>query len=584
MYRSHTNGELRAAHINQEITLSGWVQKVRDKGFMIWIDLRDRYGITQLIFDEERSSTTLINQAKTLGREFVIQVKGTVIERASKNPNIPTGDIEILVSELHILNEALLPPFTIEDETDGGEELRMKYRYLDIRRNPVKENLIFRHKVTQEVRNYLSKEGFIEVETPYLIKSTPEGARDFVVPSRMNEGQFYALPQSPQTFKQLLMVGGMDKYFQIVKCFRDEDLRADRQPEFTQIDCEMAFVEQEDILNAFECLTRHLLKEIKDVEVAKFPRMTYDEALQKYGNDKPDIRFKMEFGELNEVAQHKDFNVFNSAELVVGIAVPKGNSYSRKDIDKLIDWIKRPQVGALGMVYVRCNEDGTYKSSVDKFYNQEDLAKWAEKTGAKAGDLICVLSGNTDKVRTQLSALRMELAERLSLRNPNEFAPLWVVDFPLLEWDEETERFHAMHHPFTSPKLEDIELLKTAPAKVRANAYDMVLNGNEIGGGSIRIHDKATQEMMFDYLGFTKEEAEAQFGFLMNAFEYGAPPHGGLAFGLDRLVAILGGQETIRDFIAFPKNNSGRDVMIDAPAPIDNEQLEELSLKLNLKS
>jgi aspartyl-tRNA synthetase len=582
MYRSHTNGELRATHINQEVTLSGWVQKVRDKGFMIWVDLRDRYGITQLIFDEERSSTTLMAQAKTLGREFVVQVKGTVIERTSKNPNIPTGDIEILVSELEILNEALLPPFTIEDETDGGEELRMKYRYLDIRRNPVKENLIFRHKVTQEVRNYLSKEGFIEIETPYLIKSTPEGARDFVVPSRMNEGQFYALPQSPQTFKQLLMVGGMDKYFQIVKCFRDEDLRADRQPEFTQIDCEMAFVEQEDILNAFEGLTRHLLKKINGVEVAKFPRMTYDEALQKYGNDKPDIRFGMEFGELNEVAQHKDFNVFNAAELVVGIAVPGGNAYSRKEIDKLINWVKRPQIGALGMVYVRCNEDGSYKSSVDKFYNQEDLAKWAAKTGAKTGDLICVLSGDTNNVRAQLSALRMELAERLGLRNPKEFAPLWVVDFPLLEWDEETNRFHAMHHPFTSPKPQDIELLKTTPGKVRANAYDMVLNGNEIGGGSIRIHDKTTQEMMFDYLGFTKEEAEAQFGFLMNAFEYGAPPHGGIAFGLDRLVAILGGQETIRDFIAFPKNNSGRDVMIDAPASIDEVQLKELHLKLDI--
>ena len=582
MYRSHTCGELRAAQINNEVTLSGWVQKVRDKGFMIWVDIRDRYGITQLIFDEERTSEETIRLAKTLGREFVIQVKGTVIERESKNPKIPTGNIEILVSELTILNSSKTPPFTIEDETDGGDELRMKYRYIDIRRNLVRENLIFRSKVSMEVRNYLSKEGFIDVETPYLIKSTPEGARDFVVPSRMNEGQFYALPQSPQTFKQLLMVGGMDKYFQIVKCFRDEDLRADRQPEFTQIDCEMAFIEQEDILNTFEGLTRHLLKEIKGVDVAKFPRMTYEEAMKKYGNDKPDIRFGMEFGELNEVAQHKEFKVFNSAELVVGIAVPSGNSYSRKDIDKLIDWVRRPQVGALGMVYVRCNEDGTYKSSVDKFYDQEDLAKWAEITNAKAGDLICVLSGETNKVRTQLSALRMELAERLGLRNPNEFAPLWVVDFPLLEWDEDTKRFHAMHHPFTSPKPEDIELLKTDPAKVRANAYDMVLNGNEIGGGSIRIHDKATQEMMFDYLGFTKEEAKAQFGFLMDAFEYGAPPHGGLAFGLDRLVAILGGQETIRDFIAFPKNNSGRDIMIDAPATIDNEQLKELHLKLDV--
>ena len=583
MYRSHSCGELRTTNINKEVTLAGWVQKVRDKGFMVWVDLRDRYGITQLIFDEERSSKELMNQAKTLGREFVVQVKGTVIERASKNPNIPTGDVEILVSELQILNEALLPPFTIEDETDGGEELRMKYRYLDIRRNPVKENLIFRHKVAQEVRNYLSKADFIEVETPYLIKSTPEGARDFVVPSRMNEGQFYALPQSPQTFKQLLMIGGMDKYFQIVKCFRDEDLRADRQPEFTQIDCEMAFVEQEDILNAFEGLTRHLLKEINGVEVAEFPRMTFDEAMQKYGNDKPDIRFGMEFGELNKVTKHKDFNVFNSAELVVGIAVPGGNSYSRKDIDKLIDWIRRPQIGALGMVYVRCNDDGTFKSSVDKFYDQEDLAKWAEKTGAKTGDLICVLSGETNKVRAQLSALRMEMAERLGLRNPKEFAPLWVIDFPLLEWDEDTECFHAMHHPFTSPKPGQLELLATKPGDVKANAYDLVLNGNEIGGGSIRIHDKETQALMFDYLGFTPEEAKAQFGFLMNAFEYGAPPHGGIAFGLDRLVSILGGQETIRDFIAFPKNNSGRDVMIDAPAPIDEMQLNELSLKLNLK-
>ena len=527
MFRSHTCGELRDSHIDKEVALSGWVQKTRDKGFMIWVDLRDRYGITQLIFDEERSSKAIMEQAKNLGREFVIQVKGTVIERASKNPNLPTGSIEILVSELVVLNEALLPPFTIEDKTDGGEELRMKYRYLDIRRNPVKNNLIFRAKVTQEVRNYLSKEGFIEVETPYLIKSTPEGARDFVVPSRMNPGQFYALPQSPQTFKQLLMIAGMDKYFQIVKCFRDEDLRADRQPEFTQIDCEMAFIEQEDILNAFEGLTRHLLKEVNGVEIDKFPRMTYDEAMQRYGNDKPDIRFGMEFGELNAVTQHKDFKIFNDAELVVGIAVPNGNSYTRKDIDKLTDWVKRPQVGAQGMVYVRCNDDGTYKSSVDKFYDQVDLAKWAEATGAKAGDLICVLSGETDKVRTQLSALRMELAERLGLRKPNEFAPLWVVDFPLLEWDEDTERFHAMHHPFTSPKPGQLELLKTSPGDVKANAYDLVLNGNEIGGGSIRIHDKKTQALMFDYLGFTPEEAKAQFGFLMNAFEYGAPPHGG---------------------------------------------------------
>ncbi|WP_046755927.1 aspartate--tRNA ligase [Kordia jejudonensis] len=584
MYRSHSCGELRASHITQEVTLSGWVQKSRDKGFMIWVDLRDRYGITQLIFDEERTPTTIFEKAKTLGREFVIQVTGEVIERASKNSNMPTGDIEILVTKLTVLNASLLPPFTIEDETDGGEDIRMKYRYLDIRRNPVKDSLIFRHKVTMEVRKYLSEQEFIEVETPYLIKSTPEGARDFVVPSRMNEGQFYALPQSPQTFKQLLMVGGMDKYFQIVKCFRDEDLRADRQPEFTQIDCEMAFVEQEDILNVFEGLTRHLLKEIKGIDIEKFPRMTFDHAMKTYGNDKPDIRFGMEFGELNDVAQHKEFNVFNSAELVVGIAVPGGASYTRKEIDKLIDWVRRPQVGALGMVYVKCNEDGSFKSSVDKFYDQDDLAKWAEKTGAKAGDLICVLSGNTNKVRAQLSALRMELAERLNLRNPSEFAPLWVMDFPLLELDEETGHYHAMHHPFTSPKPGQLELLDTNPGDVKANAYDLVLNGNEIGGGSIRIHDKEMQAIMFKHLGFTEDEAKAQFGFLMDAFQYGAPPHGGLAFGLDRLVAILGGQETIRDFIAFPKNNSGRDVMIDAPAPIDDEQLKELSIKLDIQA
>ena len=583
MYRSHTNGELRLSHQQETVTLAGWVQKIRDKGFMIWVDLRDRYGITQLIFDEERTPATVMEKAKSLGREFVIQIKGKVIERESKNANIPTGEIEILVEELEVLNKALVPPFTIEDKTDGGEDLRMKYRYLDIRRNPVKNKLVFRHKVTMEVRNFLSNQNFVEVETPYLIKSTPEGARDFVVPSRMNEGQFYALPQSPQTFKQLLMVGGMDKYFQIVKCFRDEDLRADRQPEFTQIDCEMAFVEQEDILDIFENLTRHLLKEINGVEVEKFPRMTYDDAMRKYGNDKPDIRFGMEFGELNEVTKHKDFKVFNEAELVVGIAVPDGAKYSRKEIDKLIDWVKRPQVGALGMVYAKYNEDGTFKSSVDKFYDEEDLKQWSEKTNAKPGDLICVLSGEKNKVRAQLSALRMEMAERLGLRKANEFAPLWVVDFPLLEWDEETERYHAMHHPFTSPKVEDIPLLATAPGKVKANAYDLVLNGNEIGGGSIRIHDKETQATMFDYLGFSEEEAKAQFGFLMDAFQYGAPPHGGLAFGLDRLVAILGGQETIRDFIAFPKNNAGRDVMIDAPAKIDEEQLKELHLKVELE-
>jgi aspartyl-tRNA synthetase len=582
MYRSHTCGELTATHINSEVTLAGWVQKSRDKGFMNWVDLRDRYGVTQLIFDESRTDKAVFDLSKTLGREYVIQVTGTVIERESKNSGMTTGDIEILVSKLTVLNSSLTPPFTIEDETDGGEDIRMKYRYIDIRRNPVKNNLLFRHKVAMEVRKYLSAQDFCEVETPYLIKSTPEGARDFVVPSRMNEGQFYALPQSPQTFKQLLMVGGMDKYFQLVKCFRDEDLRADRQPEFTQIDCEMAFVEQEDIVNTFEGLTRHLLKEIKGIDVEKFPRMTYDHAMKTYGNDKPDIRFGMEFGELNAVAQNNDFPVFDAAELVVGIAVPGAGELTRKEIDGIIDWIKRPQIGASGMVYVKCNADGSYKSSVDKFYDQADLAQWAQITGANPGDMILVLSGNADKTRTQLSALRMEMATRLGLRNPAEFAPLWVVDFPLLEFDEESGRYHAMHHPFTSPKPEDMHLLETDPGKVRANAYDMVLNGNEIGGGSIRIHDKATQQLMFNYLGFTPEEAKNQFGFLMDAFQFGAPPHGGLAFGLDRLVAILGGQETIRDFIAFPKNNSGRDVMIDAPSAIDEKQLKELHIKLNL--
>ncbi|WP_392447245.1 aspartate--tRNA ligase [Capnocytophaga canis] len=581
MYRTHTCGELRLTDVNKEITLSGWVQKIRNKGFMVWVDIRDRYGITQLIFDEERTEKSVFEKAQSLSREDVIQIKGKVIERESKNANIPTGEIEILVSGLVVLNKSELPPFTIEDNTDGGEDIRMKYRYLDIRRTPVRNNLIFRHEVAMQVRNYLSKEGFIEVETPVLIKSTPEGARDFVVPSRMNEGEFYALPQSPQTFKQLLMVGGLDKYFQIVKCFRDEDLRADRQPEFTQIDCEMSFVEQEDIINTFEGLTKHLLKEVKGISIEKFPRMTYAEAMKTYGNDKPDIRFGMKFGELNDIAQHKDFKVFNEAELVVGIAVPGANSYTRKEIDALIEWVKRPQVGASGMVYVKCNDDGSFKSSVDKFYTEEDLQKWAERTEAKAGDLICILSGKADKVRGQLSALRMELAERLGLRKADEFAPLWVVDFPLLEFNEEENRFFAMHHPFTSPKPEDIPLLDTNPAAVRANAYDLVLNGNEIGGGSIRIFNKELQAKMFELLGFTPEQAEAQFGFLMNAFKYGAPPHGGLAFGFDRLVAILGGQETIRDFIAFPKNNSGRDVMIDAPSPIDSTQLDELHIRLN---
>jgi len=584
MFRSHTNGELSLQHLNEEVTLSGWVQTIRDKGFMIWIDLRDRYGITQLVFDQDRSTAELMENAKKLGREFVIQVTGKVIERVSKNPNIPTGEIEILVEKLEVLNESQLPPFTIEDETDGGEELRMKYRYLDIRRNPVKDKLIFRHNMAQKVRNYLSDNGFIEVETPVLIKSTPEGARDFVVPSRMNPGQFYALPQSPQTFKQLLMVGGMDKYFQIVKCFRDEDLRADRQPEFTQIDCEMAFVEQEDVMNVFEGMTKTLLKDITGQEFGSFPRMTFADAMQKYGNDKPDIRFGMEFIELNDLVKGKDFKIFDESELVVGINVEGCAEYTRKQIDELVDWVKRPQIGASGMVWVKFQNDGVKTSSVNKFYSEEDLTKIIEKFGAKEGDLMLILSGNEHKVRTQLSALRMELGNRLGLRKGNEFAPLWVVDFPLLEFDEESGRYHAMHHPFTSPKPEDIHLLETDPGKARANAYDMVLNGNEIGGGSIRIFDKDLQSKMFDLLGFSKEEAEAQFGFLMNAFKYGAPPHGGLAFGFDRLVAILDGNEVIRDYIAFPKNNSGRDVMIDAPSSIADEQLDELELKLNLKA
>ncbi|WP_303812435.1 aspartate--tRNA ligase [Apibacter mensalis] len=580
MYRTNTCGELNESNIGQKVILAGWIQTIRDKGFLTWIDLRDRYGITQLVFDEQRTDKDLIDKAKKLGREFVIQASGTVIERSSKNPNLPTGAIEILVEELSILNPSLVPPFTIEDETDGGEELRMKYRYLDIRRNPVKEKLIFRSKVAQLVRNYLSQEGFIEVETPVLIKSTPEGARDFVVPSRMNPGQFYALPQSPQTFKQLLMVGGLDKYFQLVKCFRDEDLRADRQPEFTQIDCEMSFVEQEDILRTFEGLTKHLLKELKNLSFDKFPRMTYAEAMKKYGNDKPDIRFGMEFIEFNEELQNSGFKVFDEAELVVGINVEKCAVYTRKQLDELTDWVKRPQIGASGLVYIRYNQDGSIKSSVDKFYSEEKLKAVIQKANAQPGDLILILSGQAHKVRPQLSALRMELAERLGLRNPEVYAPLWVVDFPLLEWDEEENRYVAMHHPFTSPKPEDIPLLDTHPGEVRANAYDLVLNGNEIGGGSVRIYNKELQGKMLSLLGFSQEEAEAQFGFLMNAFKFGAPPHGGIAFGFDRFVAILGGQEVIRDYIAFPKNNSGRDVMIDAPSYIHEQQLEELNLKI----
>jgi len=579
MLRSHTCGELNLNDLDKEVTLSGWVQKSRDLGGMTFVDLRDRYGITQLVFNME-TNESLCLEARKLGREFVIQVKGKVIERSSKNKNIPTGEIEIEILDLVILNAAKTPPFTIENDTDGGDDLRMKYRYLDLRRNPIRENMILRSKVAIETRKYLADQNFIEVETPVLIKSTPEGARDFVVPSRMNEGQFYALPQSPQTFKQLLMVSGFDKYFQIVKCFRDEDLRADRQPEFTQIDCEMSFVEQEDILNTFENLTRHLLKTVINVDLKDFPRMTFDEAMRDYGNDKPDIRFDMKLKNINTVAQNKGFKVFDDAELVLAINAKGCAGYTRKQLDKLTDWVKRPQIGAKGMIYVKCNEDGSYKSSVDKFFGQEDLAAWAHATDANTGDLILVLSGNANEVRKQMSELRLEMGEQLGLRDPKVFAPLWVVDFPLLEWDEETKRYHAMHHPFTSPKPEDLNKLDTAPGEVKANAYDMVLNGSEIGGGSIRIHDRALQKLMFQHLGFTDEEAQEQFGFLMNAFEYGAPPHGGLAFGLDRLCALMGGAESIRDFIAFPKNNAGRDVMIDAPSNIDDSQMDELGLKL----
>ena len=583
MYRSHNCGELRISNLEQEVSLSGWVQKVRDKGFFIWIDLRDRYGITQLILDKERSNNEIFDLGKTIGREYVIHVKGLVIERSSKNPKIKTGEIEVLVSELVILNSSKTPPFTIEDQTDGGEELRMKYRYLDIRRPALKNNLILRHKITQEVRKYLSDKMFLEIETPYLIKSTPEGARDFVVPSRMNGGEFYALPQSPQTFKQLLMVAGLDKYFQIVKCFRDEDLRADRQPEFTQNDCEMSFVNQDDVLNSFEGLIKHLFSSIKNINLDKFPRMSYDEAVKNYGTDKPDLRYEMKFVELNDITQHKDFNIFNSAELVVGFVVKSGNSFSRKDLDKYTDWVKRPQIGASGLVYMRVQDDGSYKSSVDKFYDESDLKQWAKISDAKAGDILFILCGDSENVRKQLGALRVHVADNLNLKDPEQFTPLWVVDFPLLEWDEESNSYHAMHHPFTSPKSKHIELIDSDPSAVRADAYDLVLNGNEIGGGSIRIHDKKIQQKMFDCLGFSKEEAEKQFGFLMNAFEYGAPPHGGIAFGLDRIVALMGGQEIIRDFIAFPKNNSGRDIMIDSPSTISDEQMKELQLKSTKK-
>ncbi len=571
MYRTHTNGELRLSNINEVVTLCGWIQKSRELGAMTFVDLRDRYGITQLVFGEEHTKT-----AKSLGREDVIQITGKVIERESKNNNIPTGEIEIIVEQFTLLNKSKTPPFTIEDKTDGGEELRMQYRYLDLRRNPIRKNLELRHKLAIEIRKYLDAIEFLEIETPYLIKSTPEGARDFVVPSRMNPGQFYALPQSPQTFKQLLMVSGYDRYYQIVRCFRDEDLRADRQPEFTQIDCEMAFVEQEDILNTFEGMMDYLFKKVKNIELKAFPRMSYADAMLNYGCDKPDIRFGMTFNYIDNVTKNKGFNVFDSAETVIAIVAEDCASFTRKQLDALTDYVKRPQVGAKGLVYLRCNEDGTYKSSVDKFYSEADLKAWAEKCNAKAGDLILVLSGDLAATQKQMNDLRLHLANELGLRNPNEYAPLWVYDFPLLEWDEESGRYHAMHHPFTSPKTEDLHLLETDPGKVRANAYDLVLNGTEIGGGSIRIHDRTVQSRMFDLLGFTKEEAQAQFGFLMNAFEYGAPPHGGIALGFDRLCALFGGQETIRDFIAFPKNNNGRDVMIDAPATIAQQQLDEL--------
>ncbi|MCB9189107.1 MAG: aspartate--tRNA ligase [Flavobacteriales bacterium] len=571
-------------HVGEEVSLVGWIQKSRDLGGLTFVDVRDRYGITQLAFNMD-SNEDLCKKARTLGREFVVQAKGKVAERSSKNKNIPTGEIEIVVSELTILKEAKLPPFTIEDETDGGDELRMQYRFLDLRRNPLKNNLLLRHQMGLETRKYLSEQLFIEVETPYLIKSTPEGARDFVVPSRMNPGEFYALPQSPQTFKQLLMVSGYDRYFQIVKCFRDEDLRADRQPEFTQIDCEMAFVEQEDILMTFEGLIKHLFKSLKGVEFeGNFPRMDYAEAMERYGSDKPDIRFGMELKNISHLAQNKGFQVFDSCEAVIAIAVPGASEYTRKQLDALTDWVKRPQIGAKGMVYVKCNEDGTYKSSVDKFYSEADLKEWADFAGAGAGDLLLVLSGGLDKTRKMMNELRLHMGNELGLRDPKVFKPLWVVDFPLLEFDEESGRYHAMHHPFTSPKKEDFEKLETAPGEVRANAYDLAINGVEVGGGSIRIHDSGIQSRMFDLLGFTKEEAKAQFGFLMNAFEYGAPPHGGIAFGFDRLCSMFGGQDSIRDFIAFPKNNSGRDVMIDAPATIDETQLEELSLKVDVVS
>lgn len=579
MMRSHTCGELTIKDVNKKVTLCGWVQKSRDLGGMTFVDLRDRYGITQLAFNMD-TNAALCEKARSLGREFVIKVTGNVIERSNKNLKIPSGEIEILVDEIEVLNESKIPPFTIEDNTDGGDDLRMKFRYLDLRRNTNKKNLELRHKMSVETRNYMNSQGFLEIETPYMIKSTPEGARDFVVPSRMNQGQFYALPQSPQTFKQLLMVAGYDRYYQIVRCFRDEDLRADRQPEFTQIDCEMAFVTQEDILNTFEGLAKHLFKNVKGIEVNNFPRITYADAMKFYGSDKPDIRFKMKFVELNSVVKGKGFKVFDEAELVVGICAGGCGEYSRKQLDELTEFVKRPQIGANGLVYVKYDNDGTLKSSVDKFYHEEELKKWVAAFNAKPGDLLLILAGAAEKTQKALCELRLEMGGRLGFRKPDIFAPLWVTDFPLLEWDEETKRFYAKHHPFTSPKIEDIPLLDTNPATVRANAYDMVINGVEIGGGSIRIHNKELQKKMFKVLGFTDEEAQNQFGFLMNAFEYGAPPHGGIAYGFDRWCAVFGGSDSIRDFIAFPKNNSGRDVMIDSPATISQQQLDELNIQV----
>jgi len=583
MLRTHTCGELRLHHVHQQITLAGWVQRVRNKGGLIWVDLRDRYGLTQLIFEEGSTDKSLLEKAAQLGREFVVQAKGTVVERTAKNDKMLTGDIEIKVEELTVLNAAKVPPFIIEDDTDGGDELRMRYRYLDLRRNVIREKLQLRHRMMQETRSYMDKQQFIEVETPVLIKSTPEGARDFVVPSRVNPGEFYALPQSPQTFKQLLMVSGFDRYFQIVKCFRDEDLRADRQPEFTQIDCEMAFVNQEDILKTFEGLIKHLFQSVKGVDLGHVPHLTYADAMKFYGNDKPDLRFDMKFVDLTALAKGAGFAVIDQAEIALGICAKSAGEYTRKQLDELTEWVKRPQIGAKGLIYVRYQQDGVLKSSVDKFYSQEQLKSWADACGAAPGDLLLVLSGDEKSTRKQLSELRLKMGEELGLRDRSVFVPLWVVDFPLLEWDEESQRFHAMHHPFTSPKREDIPLLESDPGAVRANAYDLVINGVEVGGGSIRIHDRATQQLMFTHLGFTEEEAHKQFGFLLEAFEFGAPPHGGIAFGFDRLCAIFGGSDSIRDYIAFPKNNSGRDVMIDSPSTLADAQLEELSIRVALK-